>query len=607
MRGEISHMEPGDAMIKQLKAKIPKPLKAAKKVKEVKEGKREKKSKKKSDKVKKVKSPKILEPEEDLGLESSGSSSSPSLTLTSSRDSGHASDSNSASRDSDDIIEESKPAMNQSAKIKKLSSRVLFFENAIKTAAVTTTNCKDNQEAPTRQTKAEEFLKAIEPKEEKKEKTPTHQRQDSATYSESSISVNSDDFDEPADPAFEEPKYGALYLSERDLKMEKKLTKQVAGEIDENGGNGISGVKKILRKKMNKWKHEKINIAVMGDSMSGKSSLIKALGGLISTGTSKFSGRRQSCHQPTECVSNLNDSMSLWELPPISMSGKYSKANYLEACHAEMFDIFIICSSTWFKKDQISVAQEISDEFENNVIFVRTKLDDSIITDRKSRPANHDEDSVANKVRTHCWEPLEKRYDSEINLFLISSFHLNKYDGPKLLHCLLKSISDPKEKKQYILNDAMTMSLPALSLDLISRKREMLLERVWKIAAISTISGMMPIAGYNLTADIELLQKEVSFYRTQLGVTDDVIEQSSNCPNLVPVWKLICHGNGLQSLLRQSSMEQDFEEFSKFMNKLPLIGGSVSFATTCSVLKYCLSELSAISIRFNELEIRKML
>jgi hypothetical protein len=64
---------------------------------------------------------------------------------------------------------------------------------------------------------------------------------------------------------------------------------------------------------------------------------------------------------------------------------------------------------------------------------------------------------------------------------------------------------------------AMTMSLPALSLDLISRKREMLLERVWKIAAISTISGMMPIAGYNLTADIELLQKEVSFYRTQLG------------------------------------------------------------------------------------------
>lgn len=116
----------------------------------------------------------------------------------------------------------------------------------------------------------------------------------------------------------------------------------------------------------------------------------------------------------------------------------------------------------------------------------------------------------------------------------------------------------------------------------------------------------MPIGGYNLTADIELLQKELRLYRTQLGklirpeikpemdqfnfvvligVSDQVLEDSSNCPNMVPVWKLLCDGNGLQSLLRQSAMDQQWEEFSKFMNKLPLIGGNVSFAATCSVLK----------------------
>ena len=64
---------------------------------------------------------------------------------------------------------------------------------------------------------------------------------------------------------------------------------------------------------------------------------------------------------------------------------------------------------------------------------------------------------------------------------------------------------------------AMTMSLPAVSLETISRKREILLERIWKISSISTISGIMPIPGYNLTADIELLQKELKFYRSQLG------------------------------------------------------------------------------------------
>ena len=56
-------------------------------------------------------------------------------------------------------------------------------------------------------------------------------------------------------------------MSERDLKMEKKLMKQVAGEIEENG---VSGVKKILLKKMNKWKSEKIKIGIIGDSLSGK-------------------------------------------------------------------------------------------------------------------------------------------------------------------------------------------------------------------------------------------------------------------------------------------------------------------------------------------------
>ena len=64
-----------------------------------------------------------------------------------------------------------------------------------------------------------------------------------------------------------EPKFGTLFLSERDLKMEKKLIKQVAGEIEENG---LGGVKKMLRKKMNKWKSETINIGIMGESLSGK-------------------------------------------------------------------------------------------------------------------------------------------------------------------------------------------------------------------------------------------------------------------------------------------------------------------------------------------------
>ena len=95
----------------------------------------------------------------------------------------------------------------------------------------------------------------------------------------------------------------------------------------------------------------------------------------------------------------------------------------------------------------------------------------------------------------------------------------------------------------------MALSLPALSLELIGRKRELLLERIWKVASVSTVSGIMPIAGYNLTADIELLQNEIKFYRHQLGNIFlifiikfyfdclKVVQLDSNCSiNLEIIW-----------------------------------------------------------------------
>ena len=124
--------------------------------------------------------------------------------------------------------------------------------------------------------------------------------------------------------------------------------------------------------------------------------MVKALGGLLAS-PSRYTGRPASCNKPTECVSTLNDSLSLWELPPISLSGKYCKANYFEAIEAQNYDLFLICTPTWFKAPQIFVAEQIERKTRAKVVFVRTKLDDSIISDRKSRPKNHDELAVTFK------------------------------------------------------------------------------------------------------------------------------------------------------------------------------------------------------------------
>ena len=67
-------------------------------------------------------------------------------------------------------------------------------------------------------------------------------------------------------------------------------------------------------------------------------------------------------------------------------------------------------------------------------------------------------------------------------------------------------------------------------LEVIQRKRDLLMSRIWKVAAISTVSGVMPIPGFNLTADLDLLRSEIQLYRAQFNITDQTLEDSSNCP-----------------------------------------------------------------------------
>lgn len=107
----------------------------------------------------------------------------------------------------------------------------------------------------------------------------------------------------------------------------------------------------------------------------------------------------------------------------------------------------------------------------------------------------------------------------------------------------------------------------------------------------------MTVPGFSIVADIELLRTEVGFYFQQLGIDNSVLQDFDITGDLVSVWTLILDGVGLVSLLKQAALDQKEEEFSKFMKWLPLIGGNVSFAATCSVLSFVLMELFTIANR----------
>merc|ERR1711892_116450 len=158
------------------------------------------------------------------------------------------------------------------------------------------------------------------------------------------------------------------------------------GSIEENG---IVGVRPMLMKKLQMT--ERVKIGVMGDSMSGKSSLIEALGGDVASMVNKYTGRLQSCYQPTNVTSTLANNVVFTELPGLADSGRYSAETYANTVDLDEFDVLVMLTATWFKKKHINFAN----------------LDKEI--------------AVVNKVRNHCEETL----GTESDLCLVTTKQLN--------------------------------------------------------------------------------------------------------------------------------------------------------------------------------------
>ena len=135
---------------------------------------------------------------------------------------------------------------------------------------------------------------------------------------------------------------------------------------------------------------------------------------------SKFTGRIPTCYQPTNIHSKLNDNCIFTELPGISGNfsskstyffreslatineildtGKYSQQNYAKTVDLDELDIVLVLTTTWFKEKHCDFGKMISKDLEKKVIFIRTKLDDSITNDRNRLKINHFDQKIGHFI-----------------------------------------------------------------------------------------------------------------------------------------------------------------------------------------------------------------
>nr|XP_023676762.1 interferon-inducible GTPase 5-like [Paramormyrops kingsleyae]XP_023676770.1 interferon-inducible GTPase 5-like [Paramormyrops kingsleyae] len=338
-----------------------------------------------------------------------------------------------------------------------------------------------------------------------------------------------------------------------------------------------------------------LNIAITGESGSGKSSFINAFRGIgdddeiISAPT----GVVETTMEPKSYPYPKYPSVQLWDLPGIG-TPNFKADTYLQDVEFKRYDFFIIIASERFRSSNVQLAMEIQ-KMKKRFYFVRCKIDENIRAEKRKKTFDHDK--TLKTIRDDCIKGLQKQGLTSPTVFLISSFELGGYDFPLLEETMEKEL--PKHKRHVLL-----LSLPNMSLEIIEKKKAALKADIWKMAVLSGTVAAIPFPGLSVAVDVTILVKEISRYYLAFGLDDDSLRKLSDRTDVPfedlksvlksPLNKEITADVVIKLLTKAAGGGLMALEY--LISNIPVFGsiaaGGISYGTTYSMLNSCLNELA---------------
>ncbi|XP_074548530.1 interferon-inducible GTPase 5-like [Halichoeres trimaculatus] len=274
---------------------------------------------------------------------------------------------------------------------------------------------------------------------------------------------------------------------------------------------------------LDKEKNIALNIAITGESGSGKSTFVNAIRGVDDDDEK---AAPTGVVETTEVVRDYPhpdfSNVTLWDLPGVGTM-KFPAAEYLKKVGFERFDFFIIVSADRFRENDVKLAKEIR-KMKKKFYFVRSKIDQDVSNEkiRTEKSIRYfSEEGTLGQIKDNCTQGLRKQGFQSPQVFLVSSHKPHLYDFPDLLRTLEREL--PEHKK-----NAFLLAMPNTSQEMIDRKKKAFKSKIKYVATLSAAVAAVAVPGLSVAVDLALLVGVVTRYVSGFGLNISSLKRLSN-------------------------------------------------------------------------------